>query len=181
MSLAGLTDFHNSSYNLISDAKMLHFFLQPSVLAASIMLGIILISFVIRNFWCRYLCPYGGLLGILAFLSPFQVKRDQETCINCKKCEHVCPSSILITKRKTVRNAECIGCLECVQVCPAENCLTLSLPGRKETNPVLLPLLTLVLFFSCYLIAQLTGHWTTEVPVEDFQRYYQMIDDIGHP
>jgi polyferredoxin len=181
MDLEGLTDFHRSPYNLISDAKMLHFFLQPSVLAGSIMLGIILISFSIRNFWCRYLCPYGGLLGILAFASPFQIKRNPDTCIDCKKCERSCPSSIHITKRKTVRNAECIGCLECVESCPVENCLSLSAPGKKAVSPLLLPGLTLGLFFFCYLIARSSGHWHSEVPVEVFQHYYQMIENIGHP
>lgn len=181
MGLDGLTDFHRSPYNMISDAKMLHFFLEPSVLAGSIMLGIILISFLIRNFWCRYLCPYGGLLGILALLSPFQVKRDPDTCIDCKKCDRICPSSIHITRRKTVRNAECIGCLECVQACPVKDCLTMAAPGQKATSPLLMPSLTLGLFFLSYLAAVLSGHWHTEVPVEVFQHYYQKIADIGHP
>ena len=181
MGLEGLTDFHRSPYNMISDAKMLHFFLQPSMLAGSIMLGIILFSFILRNVWCRYLCPYGGLLGLLAFFSPFQIKRNPETCIDCKKCEAICPASIKITNRKTVRNAECIGCLECVESCPATNCLTLSVPVKKEINPIILPMLVLGLFFICYLIARITGHWNTEVPLEVFQRYYKLIGNIGHP
>lgn len=181
MDLASLTDFHNSPYNLISDAKMLHFFLQPSVLAGSIMLGIILISFFLRNFWCRYLCPYGGLLGLLALASPFQIKRNPDTCIDCKKCDRICPASITLTNRQTVRNAECIGCLECVQVCPAPDCLTLALPGKKQVHPLLLPGLTIGLFFLCFLLAKITGHWHSQVPVEVFQRYYQLIDTIGHP
>jgi len=181
MGLQSLTDFHRSPYNVISDAKMLHFFLQPSVLAGSIMLGIILLSFLLRNFWCRYLCPYGGLLGILALLSPFQVKRTADTCIDCKKCEAICPASIKITNRNTVRNAECIGCLECVESCPVPNCLTLSVPGKKGIRPILLPILVLVLFFICYLVAKLTNHWNSEVPLEVFQRYYQTINEIGHP
>lgn len=181
MSLEDLTDFHRSPYNLITDAKMLHFFLQPSFLAGSIMFGIILISFIIRNFWCRYLCPYGGLLGILAIVSPFQIKRNPDTCTDCRKCERACPSSIHITRRKTVRNAECTGCLECVQACPVENCLSLSVPGKKEINPLLLPGLILGLFFLCYLVARISGHWHSEVPVEVFQRYYQMIGNSGHP
>ncbi len=181
MGLSELTDFHRSPYNLISDAKMLHFFLQPSVLAASIMLGIILFSFIIRNFWCRYLCPYGALLGLTALLSPLQIRRDPETCTSCKKCERACPASIHITRRKTVRNCECIGCLECVQACPEDECLTLATPCKKTVTPLLLPALTLGLFFLCYLVARLSGHWNSEIPVEVFQRYYQMIDKIGHP
>jgi len=181
MGLKSLTDFHRSSYNVISDAKMLHFFLDPSVLAGSIMLGIILISFILRNFWCRYLCPYGGLLGILAIFSPFQIKRKSETCIDCKKCETICPASIKITHRNTVRNAECIGCLECVEACPVTDCLSLSVPGKKVINPILLPSLILGLFFTCYLIAKITGHWNSEIPLEVFQRYYKMINEIGHP
>jgi polyferredoxin len=181
MDLASLTDFHNSPYNLISDAKMLHFFLQPSVLAGSIMLAIVIASFFLRNFWCRYLCPYGGLLGLLALVSPFQVQRDPDTCIECKQCDRICPGSITITNRKTVRNAECIGCLECVQACPVPDCLNLALPGKRKTHTLLLPGLTVGLFFLCFFLAKASNHWHTQVPVETFQHYYQMIDDIGHP
>lgn len=181
MDLEALTDFHRSSYNLISDAKMLHFFLQPTPLAGTIMLGLILISFVLRNFWCRYLCPYGGLLGLLALISPFQIKRASETCIDCRKCERACPASIAITQKNTVRTAECIGCLECIQACPVQNCLTLAVPGKKATNPLFLPGCILGLFFTCYVIALISGHWHTEVPEEAFQHYYRMIDEIGHP
>lgn len=181
MDLKELTDFHHSPYNLISDAKMLHFFLQPSVLAGSIMLGIILLSFVIRNFWCRHLCPYGALLGIAALLSPLQVRRDPESCTSCKKCEKICPATIHITRRKTVRTCECIGCLECIQACPVDDCLTLASPCKPKIKPLLLPAIVLGLFFLCYLVARLTGHWNSEIPIEVFQRYYQMIGDIGHP
>ncbi|MEN8200799.1 MAG: 4Fe-4S binding protein, partial [Thermodesulfobacteriota bacterium] len=108
MDLQGLTAFHNSPYNVISDAKMLHFFLEPSILAASIMGGIVLISFFLRNFWCRYLCPYGGLLGLLALFSPFQVRREEDNCIDCGKCDRICPSAIVVSRKKSVRTAECI-------------------------------------------------------------------------
>ncbi len=181
MDRASLTAFHYSSYNLISDAKMLHFFLQPSILAGSIMLFLILISFVLKNFWCRYLCPYGGLLGLLALVSPFQIKRAPETCIDCKKCEQICPASIRITNRKTVRNAECIGCLECLPVCPAKDCLTLAVPGKRNTSPLLLPVLVLGLFFLCYFMAKFTGHWQTQITTDGFREFYQQVNSIGHP
>lgn len=181
MDLDGLTAFHNSSYNMVTDAKMLHFFLQPSVLAGSIMLGIIVVSFFIRNLWCRYLCPYGALLGLAALASPFQLHRDKDSCITCQKCERACPASIKITRKETIRTAECVGCLECIQACPVDNCMTLSLPGKKAVNPYLLPILILGLFFLCYTIAQFSGHWESQIPVEIFQQNYQDMLNIGHP
>ena len=29
-----------------------------------------LLSIVVKNFWCRYLCPYGALLGLVSWISP---------------------------------------------------------------------------------------------------------------
>lgn len=181
MNLRNLTAFHHSSYNLIADAKMLHFFLHPSLLAGGIMLLLLAASFVIKNPWCRYLCPYGALLGLLAFIGPFHVRRHRQLCVNCRQCESVCPAAIRITARQTIRTGACVGCLECVGVCPQEQCLQLCLPGGRSMPPLLLPGLVLGLFLLFWLIARLTGHWQTRIPVEIFQHFYQQLHLIGHP
>ncbi|MEK6201606.1 MAG: 4Fe-4S binding protein [Desulfobulbaceae bacterium] len=181
MNLQELTTFHYSSYNMISDAKMLHFFLEPSRLAGSIMLVLVALSFIVKNSWCRYLCPYGALLGLLAIFSPFQIKRDQRLCIDCKKCEAVCPASIQITARLTVRTGECIGCLECLPVCPQTECLQITLPKKVTPPPLLLPSLIISSFLIFWFLAKITGHWQSQVPPETFQHYYQQIQSIGHP
>ncbi|MEN8199208.1 MAG: 4Fe-4S dicluster-binding protein, partial [Thermodesulfobacteriota bacterium] len=111
----------------------------------------------------------------------FQVRRKEDNCIDCGKCDRICPSAIVVSRKKSVRTAECIGCLECIQVCPAKECLSLAVPQKKEVPPLLLPALVLSLFFLCYLLALMSGHWQTQVPLEAFQHYYQMIDNIGHP
>jgi len=96
------------------------------------MLGIILISFVLRNFWCRYLCPYGGLLGLLALISPFQIKRNPETCIDCKKCERVCPSSIHITKEQQCAMLNVSAALNVLRLVLQRTALLLQFPEKKK-------------------------------------------------
>lgn len=133
MGIKALEGFIQTPYNMAADAKMLLFFLDPTKLSLWILASLVIISFFQRNFWCRYLCPYGALLGILAIASPFQVKRDKTTCIDCQKCDKICPSAIRVSSKNSVRTPECIGCLECLAVCPQKDCLTLTaLPGQKK-------------------------------------------------
>jgi len=42
----------------------------------------VVLSILLRNFWCRYLCPYGALLGVLSFFSILKVHRNAESCHN---------------------------------------------------------------------------------------------------
>jgi ferredoxin len=54
--------------------------------AALLILGI----FVVRPY-CRYLCPYGVLLGWLSRASKWHARIDPKQCINCHLCAHTCP------------------------------------------------------------------------------------------
>jgi len=181
MELAAIEAFHGSAYNVAADAKMLLFFLDLTPLAATVMLLLVVVSFVLRNFWCRYLCPYGALLGLLAMIGPLQVRRDNSKCIGCRRCDKVCPASIEISCRGTVRAAECIGCLECVEACPQQDCLTAMLPGKKKIPAMALPLAVLMLFLLFWGAAKLTGHWESEVPLAVFKKIYAMSGRLPHP
>jgi len=181
MDLQSIVSFQNTPYNYAADAKMLQFFLHPSTLAGFILLFILLTSLPFANFWCRYLCPYGGLLGLLALGSPVRIKRDAEKCIDCRKCRKICPATIAVDTKTTVLSPECIGCLDCVAVCPAEDCLTVAGPRKKRLPALLLPALTLLLFFSFFLAASLSGHWHSQVSPDVFSRTYRISNNIEHP
>lgn len=178
MDIITLQRFSRSPYSLSADARMLHFFLQPSQLAATLLAVLAFVSFFWRNFWCRYLCPYGALLGLLAVPSPLLVRRNPATCIDCKQCEAVCPGAIKVTDKTTIRTPECIGCLECIAACPQKDCLSLAapaLPITKSISPFFLPLGILSVFFTFWLVAVVTGQWHTSVPDDSLQHYYKMI------
>lgn len=41
--------------------------------------------------YCRYLCPYGAILGLLSKVSKWHVQIPPDDCIQCRLCEESCP------------------------------------------------------------------------------------------
>ena len=181
MDLAAIESFSSNPYNLVVDARMLLFFIAPTATTVWVLSILTLASFFLRNCWCRYLCPYGALMGILAWHGPLRVSRDAPRCINCKKCEKACPGSIRVAELNQVTSPECLGCLECVAACPVDDCLQVSSLGNKKLSPWLVPLGVLSLFFIVWAAAHLTGHWQSAVPPETLKSYYPMAAEVGHP
>jgi polyferredoxin len=79
MPLPVIEQFIHSPYNRFADIQMLAFFTDISPLALKVMLGLVLLSFVIPYFWCRYLCPYGAVLSVLGFFSIGRIQRARNT------------------------------------------------------------------------------------------------------
>jgi polyferredoxin len=161
--------FINAPYNKVADVKMLDFWLSPGGLTLQVTGFLVLLSLLVQNAWCRYLCPYGALLIIVGLLSPFKIKRDQESCIDCGKCNRVCPSYIDIQGKEKVTSTECIKCFRCVTGCPVPGTLYMEPLGKRAFSAVDYGILLLVLFFSVLFVAKLTGHWTSAVDYREYQ------------
>ncbi len=53
--------------------------------------GFLVVGIFIGRPYCRYLCPYGALLGLLSKVSAWHVEIPPTECIQCKLCEDACP------------------------------------------------------------------------------------------
>lgn len=108
------------------------------VWSALVVLGVTLLSsLVIERPWCKYACPYGALLGLFNTFKVVKLSRNAGTCINCKRCDRVCPMNITPSDDKNVINHQCIMCLECTSenACPVDDALLLKIrPTTKVAS-----------------------------------------------
>jgi transcriptional regulator with AAA-type ATPase domain/NAD-dependent dihydropyrimidine dehydrogenase PreA subunit len=84
-----------------------------------------------RRFWCRYLCPIGGMNGLFAKLSMTELRAQQGTCsaecttYQCYKggppkgegqASDGCP--LYSHPAQLVDNRDCVLCMTCLKACP---------------------------------------------------------------
>lgn len=182
MTSLALEYFLGGEYNILADVKMYHFFANISQFSLIVIGILFLLSIIYRNFWCRYLCPYGALLGITSLLSPAKIKRNTESCIDCELCAKACPSFIKVDKVRTVYSDECTSCLNCVDVCPVKDTLDLKLVGtNKKINKKIVAIGIVLMFVSLTGLGIITDNWHNKVPKEMYNELYKNINSIGHP
>ncbi len=185
MSAASIAEFLNSPYALIVDVRMLNFFRYLSGTAAWVIFGLVIASIFVQNFWCRYLCPYGGFLGLVSLLSPTRITRNSSTCIDCALCAKACPSALPVDKLLQIRSAECTGCLECVAICPAKDTLTMSvLAGEQKRRAIpawCMAAGIAILFLGMVGYAKVTGQWNTNLPREVYLQLVPNASEQHHP
>lgn len=184
MSVQSLQYFIYSPYNKVADIKMYLFFANIDSFATWSVIILIGLSVVIKNFWCRYLCPYGAMLGFLSLLSPLKITRDAKTCIDCDLCTKACPSSIKVHAASRVVSDECMACMRCTEVCPVKDCLTMSLPTKKQEAVPGWVFGSLVagVFVAVTGLAMLLGQWQNGISNEEYLRRFQELDKpvYGH-
>jgi polyferredoxin len=96
-----------------------------------------------RRFWCRYLCPIGGMNGLFAKLSVVELRAQQGTCAaecttyHCYKggvgfgegaTTNGCP--VYSHPAQLTDNKDCVLCMTCLKACPHRSVeLNLRPPG----------------------------------------------------
>ncbi|MCK9407766.1 MAG: 4Fe-4S binding protein [Bacteriovoracaceae bacterium] len=177
MSVNDLEIFINSPYNKVADIKMYLFFAEITPFALWAIIALMLFSIVIKNFWCRYLCPYGALLGLAGMLSPFRITRIKESCIDCELCTKACPSNITVHTVKQVWSDECTSCLRCVEECPVKETLVLRTKQKSATiAPWVFGTLVVGIFIAITGLGMLTGRWVNSVSKNEYLHRFQKLD-----
>lgn len=79
-----------------------------------------------RRSWCRYLCPVGALLALVASAGLIKIVIGAKKCkkFSCIQCAEVCPMGIIdgdllregVSPKVPMK--ECISCFRCVDRCP---------------------------------------------------------------
>ncbi len=91
-----------------------------------IFVGLIGLSGFQERFWCRNLCPYGGLLALISRISWLRHYIKMDGCIHCKKCEFQSRMGCYDNLDKNAKQeamhsiSECIQCFRCETVCPTD-------------------------------------------------------------
>lgn len=101
---------------------------HTAIASAAILAVIFALELVARRFWCRYLCPLGAGLGLLA--RPSLVKRlPVRVCKNCGSCATDCRMGAL-SPHAGFSPEGCNLCMVCVDDCP-NDIVRFSLKSRK--------------------------------------------------
>ncbi|HUV16125.1 MAG TPA: 4Fe-4S dicluster domain-containing protein [Pelolinea sp.] len=86
----------------------------PIFLFFVIVLGL---NHLAERFWCRYLCPLGGFLGLTSRLAVFRREVNAD-CIACGKCVTACPTGTVNADKNFESDpAECTMCFDCADIC----------------------------------------------------------------
>jgi polyferredoxin len=186
MSVAAIGDFLQGPYGLVDDVRMLNFFRLLGLTGGIVMAVLVVASIFVQNFWCRYLCPYGALMGMISMIGPLRIRRDPDLCIDCAKCAHACPAALPVDRLITIRSAECTGCLECVAACPAAGALFLSTPAPGPLRARRVPAWAVAaglaaLFFGVCGYARWSGHWKTDLPSRVYFDLIPRANEFEHP
>ena len=105
-------------YYLLTHNLLIYQYVEPfwmfgmfgTTIMWSMLVVLLTVTVVVRNVYCRFLCPVGAALGLMSYLTVFKIKRWSE-CNTCKMCQKTCQWGAIEGPRILV--TECVRCDDC--------------------------------------------------------------------
>lgn len=176
--------FLGSPYGMVADVKMLNFFREMGLTTAIVLSVLVVTSLVVKNAWCRFLCPYGAMMGLVSLVSPTRITRNANACIDCAKCAKACPAGLPVDTLASIHSAECTACMACAAVCPVEGALDLTIGLRRwrvVVPPWALAAGAAILFCGVVAFAKWNGYWHTSLSDEVYFDLIPRVSSFAHP
>ena len=105
---------------------------RTSAFVGLLFLGILALERWQRRFWCRNLCPLGGMLALMGRFGLFRRRITAEGCTRCGLCESNCRMRAIGGDVAVTDHGECIQCMDCQAVCPEE---VIHFSGKEGRRP----------------------------------------------
>jgi polyferredoxin len=124
-------------YPLFKDMRPVFAQAVPIFLFFALIVGL---SSWAERFWCRYLCPLGGMLGLVSRFSLLR-RETGERCTGCAVCSRRCPTGTIDAAQNFRSDpAECTVCFDCIEACPkGESTFRWRLPFRSPIRATAKP------------------------------------------
>jgi polyferredoxin len=119
------THIHGTSKVMIQNLKysQLIWFLTGNALYYVVAIGLAFV-FKKKRAFCKIACPVSLVMKLPSRLSLLKVKPSGKPCLECGKCNDVCPMDVdvmeYIKKGRPIVSTECIHCNNCKYSCPAQ-------------------------------------------------------------
>lgn len=120
---------HTDVYRYVEPFWMFTF--SANAVLWTMLAALLLATVVVRNMYCRFLCPVGATLGLISQVSTFfPIKRWSE-CTSCRICEKACEWGAI--QGPKIVKSECVRCDDCERIYDDKNaCVHWLLITKKE-------------------------------------------------
>lgn len=85
----------------------------------------LMLGFLVHRPFCRFVCPYGALLGLFASIGLRHRSIDPVSCFSCIQCTKTCPAQAITANfaKRTVKvsNFHCVQCGRCDETCTTDS------------------------------------------------------------
>ena len=119
-------------------------------------LFIVIGSFFVERFFCRYLCPLGAVFAIISRLRFVKIRKPGGKCGNCMVCTKNCAMGIEMKKDDIISSGECINCFQCISACPSKN-ISVAV-SEKDLRPVVAGLMAVSVIAGTYYAGSLASN-----------------------